>query len=457
MVTKQNDIVNVSLGLVSAGFSTEDDFSVPLLIVERTDTDERVETFSDGDTDWNNWLTTFYAQVGKKGGKPNKIKVGRKLSDANCKQVVTFDADATGGTFTLSLGGVATAAIAYDANVASVKSALEALTAIEEVTVTLNTGAAKAGDKEGFTVEFTGTDAKKDFAQMTVGVGSLTSVTVGTVEKTVFGSAVETWGTAWAAIKAVDEGFYFVFPAGRFSVESELDTLPALIEASTNKTLHVLSASTDAPTSATTDIGKTMFGRFAKTYVYYSADATYPLSIAAISAPICDFFGSANPSYYPLALVTADTLTTAQIGYLVAKRYARCESVNTKTAIMGTSVGATTKQGILSTTGISIKAQWVKDYMQYVLSNALFDLLFANPNVYFDDTWWTAIEGLIYTTIEQKGVNQGLIRRGSAVVTMPDLANYDLTKKASEYLDGIVSDAEGTNPISKISITGVIS
>jgi hypothetical protein len=175
-----------------------------------------------------------------------------------------------------------------------------------------------------------------------------------------------------------------------------------------------------------------------------------------LGAVIPDFFGSANPSYYPLALITADTLTTGEIGYLVSKNYARCEQVNLKNVIPGTSKGSTTAQGVKSTTGVSIKKLWIKDYMSYVISNAVLDLLMKNKNVYFSDFWFTAIEDTIRNTMQNKGVNQGLLLEGSINIVMPALIGYDTAKKLNEFLDGITADSESTNPISKIKITGKI-
>jgi copper chaperone CopZ len=466
MTTKQNDIVEVNLSLETPSFSTEDSFSVPLIIATLNNTDERVQTFSDLDgvedagyedtTDIYKFAASYFGQTGKEGGRPNLLKLGKKSPNANCTQVITFNADASGGTYTIKVGDLdATAAIAYDGNVAAVKAALEAVSGIAEVTVALNSGATVPTHKEGFTIEFTGADANTDFAEAVIGIGSLTSVTTATVNKTIFGSAVETWGAAYSAIKAEDTDFWFVIPTDRVTLETEVDTLPAGVEAD-EKALLILCDDSTAKTSATTDIGSTTLARFVRLFNFYSGDATYALHMCELGAVIPDFFGSANPSYYPLALITADTLTTGEIGYLVSKNYARCEQVNLKNVIPGTSKGSTTAQGVKSTTGVSIKKLWIKDYMSYVISNAVLDLLMKNKNVYFSDFWFTAIEDTIRNTMQNKGVNQGLLLEGSINIVMPALIGYDTAKKLNEFLDGITADSESTNPISKIKITGKI-
>jgi copper chaperone CopZ len=465
MGTKQSDVVLTSFTLDTPSFSTEDTFSYPLVISEITNTDSRVQTFSSldavqdaGYTSGNvfKFATAFFGQTGRKGGKASILKVGKKPSNANCTQTVVFDADATAGTFTLTLGAETTAGIAYDGNAAAVKAALEALTAITEVTVTLNTGAAKAGDAEGFTVAFTGADASTDFAALVAGIGSLTSVTTATVTKTIYGSAVETWGTAYTAIKASDTGFYFVIADVNAALESTLDTLPALVEAD-NRQLWLVTKTADAKTSAATDIGSTMYGRFGNTYLFYSGDYdNYSLASCVLGKCIPDFFGATNPSYAPLALITADSLTDGEIGYLIGKRYARCESLNSFACIMGTSSGSTSLQGVKSTMNTPAKSMWIKHYLEYVVSNALVDLLQKNVNVYFSQEWFDVIESVIYTTLETKGVDQGLLVADSIEIIMPDLTTYDTTKKLNEFLDGVTADSEKTNPISKIRITGKI-
>ena len=158
-------------------------------------------------------IVGMLGQESKGGRSVSLIKLGNKLENDNCEQSVVFDADATAGTFTLTLGAETTEGIAYDGNAAAVKAALEALDSVSEVTVTLNPGGTQAGDKEGFTVEFTGADANTDFLTMTADVSSLTSVTTGTVTKVMTGGAVETWLEAYTNIKASDESFKFVFPS----------------------------------------------------------------------------------------------------------------------------------------------------------------------------------------------------------------------------------------------------
>jgi len=95
----------------------------------------------------------------------------------NEQQTVTVVA--TGGTFTLTFTGQTTAAIAFDATAASVQAALESLSNLEPGDVVVS------GDAGGpWTVDFAGTRADTDVAQMTGNATNLTgtpkSVTVAT-------------------------------------------------------------------------------------------------------------------------------------------------------------------------------------------------------------------------------------------------------------------------------------
>ncbi|MER6844844.1 hypothetical protein [Streptomyces platensis] len=84
-------------------------------------------------------------------------------------QTVTITGSPTGGTFTLTWSGQTTAAIAYNATAATVRTALEALSNIApgDVTVTGSAGGP-------YTVTFGGANLGDDVAQMTASGASLT-------------------------------------------------------------------------------------------------------------------------------------------------------------------------------------------------------------------------------------------------------------------------------------------
>lgn len=94
------------------------------------------------------------------------------VATGNEVQTVTIGGSPTGGTFTLTYSGQTTAAIAYNASAATVKSRLEALSNIGAGNVDVT------GSNGGpWTVTFKGTLQDTDVAQMTANAGSLTGGT----------------------------------------------------------------------------------------------------------------------------------------------------------------------------------------------------------------------------------------------------------------------------------------
>lgn len=94
-------------------------------------------------------------------------------------QTVRINGAPTGGTFTLSFQGQTTAGIAFDASAAIVEAALEALSNIDDVTVS------KSGTT--YTITFGGTLAGTDVGQLTGSASSLTggAVSVATTQEAI--------------------------------------------------------------------------------------------------------------------------------------------------------------------------------------------------------------------------------------------------------------------------------
>ncbi len=99
----------------------------------------------------------------------------------NAKQKIEFVGTPSAGTWTITLDTETTGTIAYDADAAGVKAALELLVGVNEVTVTGSMAA-------GFEVEFTGIDALHPFTTFTVDISSLTGVTDSTITVQQIGS-----------------------------------------------------------------------------------------------------------------------------------------------------------------------------------------------------------------------------------------------------------------------------
>ncbi len=107
----------------------------------------------------------------------SKVHVISSVTGTNEKQLVSIDNATSSGSFTLSHGGNTTGPIAWNANAATVKSAIDAMGADYDVTVT-----GGPGPGTDWLVEFNGNLAAQDLVMMTGDgtslVGGSTTVTI---------------------------------------------------------------------------------------------------------------------------------------------------------------------------------------------------------------------------------------------------------------------------------------
>jgi hypothetical protein len=89
-------------------------------------------------------------------------------------EIQSITVDATGGTFTITHDGQTTAAIAFDATAAAVKTALVILGAFDENDLTVTGGPGDAGGTTPYLFEFHGRFQGQDMALLTTNAGSLT-------------------------------------------------------------------------------------------------------------------------------------------------------------------------------------------------------------------------------------------------------------------------------------------
>jgi hypothetical protein len=193
-------------------------------------------------------------------------------------------------------------------------------------------------------------------------------------------------------------------------------------------------------------------------FAHYTADEFS--SAAEMGATIPDFFGSVNPAYYPLALTTADVYTATQIGYLVTNGANRVEKLDTiNTCIIPTSAAATTSgtQGLISGSGQFAENIWIKDYLETIVSEAIYNLLIVNKKIPFTKAGFFMIKAKITEMLQTYGVEQGILEAGTISVTMPDFDTYSSTKKAARWLDDVDSDGTRQGAINKITISGYLA
>lgn len=113
------------------------------------------------------------------------INVSNLTGGVNEVQTISSPSNPSGGTFTLLFGGQATLAIAYDANVSTIQTALESLSTIPAGSVACAGGALPGTP---VTVTFQDELASTDVALLVADASSLTGVTGGVTETTSGGS-----------------------------------------------------------------------------------------------------------------------------------------------------------------------------------------------------------------------------------------------------------------------------
>ena len=463
MTTKVKDIVEVAISIASPATGA-DAFGIPMILTDVTAWPDRVKSFTSADAvleEGAELTDTVYLavkdmfnQTSKDGKSINLVKVGKKKTDANGTATVTFDADATGGTFTLSVAladGTAetTAGIAYDALASAVETAIEALTAVTSCTVTLL--GTNPGDTEGFTVEFDGADATTDLRVTAVDVSSLTSVTTGTIDQSVYGSTTETWVEAYNAVKAEDNVFINLLPTTK--TKADILALAAAIESDVVLGWFI-TADADVLAGTAGNVAETLKGLgYTKSILMYTGDSNNYLNCGWVGAITPDFIGGINTCYYEITGIDTDTFTSSQLVTLAGNNVNRFETVSSKNIIPGTTAGSEGNTGGINVSGQYIDYVWAKLYLETVLQNALFDLLVDSKKIPFTNSGLDLIEATMRNVLQTEGVNRDIIEPNTINVTMPDLDSYSTTLKSQRSLqfDGGSSDLQGA--ISKISIT----
>lgn len=467
MTTQIQDLASVSIQLAQPIFSG-DAFGIPMIVSDHEHPSDLVQTF----TNTADMLTagfattdiaykravTMMAQTSKLGKKLASFKVGKSNSAAvSSTWSITFNADASAGTFTITAGGVTTAAIAYNANAAAIKTAIDDLAGLGVVTVTFNTGATQAGDKEGFKIAFNVTDG--DVQVTAVNIGSLTGVTTATKTQTKDGNTTAlNAAAAYAAIKAYDNDFfvYTISSANYFdggdALNDQASALAVAIEAD-NRLLFISTNEADTIANVATDTASLIEAlALTKTSVFYSSDTTYDLAAAVIGACMPDEIYSIMPCNYPLTSITPDTLTSTQIGYLYAKKCSWCESIGGYTIVPSSTAGINGRATGFTGYGYNIESIAAKLYLTEKFNNALYMLYINNTKLGFNADDFKVIENTLKYIAKVNGIDKDIIVDGTVVITMPDLATYDSAKKAVGLLDGITGSGTENKAIAKISV-----
>lgn len=455
MGTKIQDIVVVNTDL-NAKNSAGKDLNTAMIFDEVTQFGTRYQTYtSTTEMKEAGFAITDTAYIMANNhfsqeNKPSTVVVGRKLKDQNTIQVVTFDADATTGSFTLIYDSATTTAIAYNAPAADVKSAIESIAAITEVTVTLNTGATQAGDKEGFTIEFTGADANTDFDAFTGNISALTSVSTITINKTHFGSTAETWSTGYDAVKAAYSGFYMVHPST--TTDADILALAANCEADGENRVMFFQTDASAVLTSTASITYQLktAGYNRSTINYHAASGEYA---NAANSGYClpKTPGSINWCNNDLVGITGGTFTSTQLGVLTDSYCGWVESIKNFTIFPGTTAGKEGAQNMLTSAGLPVDLIHGADNITAKIQEALLSFLVANDKVAWTAADFAAIKGIILGNLQTYGVDANYLVEGTTFCNMPAI-DYSATDKQNRSLKQIECGGTYASAVDKITI-----
>jgi hypothetical protein len=341
MGTKLRDIVEVNITRESARV-TQTGFGTPMIFGEHARFSDRVRTYNDpadmlddGFVVTDNHYLAALALMSQELS-PTQFKVGRKLANFNAIQKVTFTGLASAGTWTLTLGAETTAGIAWDATLADIETAIEALTAVTSVS-------ASGSLATGITIEFL-TPGFQVVSTMTVDISSLTGVTAGAVSVVQVGSAVETWSVGYAALVNTgaggDDDWYSLGILSR--TKQDILDIALLIEASTTpKIFFCVSQDSDIAGSGSGDLFSAL-----KAFDY---DRTIPFYLTTAGQ---NEIQKVVPDLAPTAgtfTITLNGVTSEAIAY---------DAINTviKASLEAmTNVGFVTVTGIMDLTGFEIE------------------------------------------------------------------------------------------------------
>lgn len=378
--------------------------------------------------------------------KPSQFKVARIAPNANSIQKITLVGTFSGGVFKIGVGGVNTADIAFDADAAAIKAAIELLVAVTEVTVVRATSAV-------ITIEFSGsTDGNKHWDPITVDVSGLTATPpVATITQVQYGSAVETLDVAFSAAKEEDNDFFGMICSQTCS-DSEVLATAALVQTDVKSfvVLRKVSAIASATynESAPSDLAEKMKALgYTKTDVVWTATDDNFIDAAITGLQLTKTPGSSTYMFRQLVGVVADKISTTQRNNLRSKNCNFYESQN------GISIF---KDGV-APSGEFIDIVIGIDYLTARMGETVFAGLAQIEKVDYETPGLDIIESLMLTALYNFGVKNNLIVETSILIILPDLTKVPAQDKAARILREVKFTATLKGAIHTLYIDGSLT
>jgi len=449
MGTRIHDIVDVTITRETARV-LQAGFGVAMILGEHYHFEDRVRTYTDpADMLEDGFLETdaqYKAAVAlmSQALSPEEFKIGRKLANVNAKQKFTFSDTPDSGSFKITLGAETTGAIGYNAAPADIKSALEVLTAVSEVTVSGTIS------PTGFTIEFTGVDGNKPWGKMSVSDNLLlkgsTPVT-GTVSVLQYGSAVETWTSALNSVLTSDEDWYCLLATTRS--KADILALAGVIE--TKEKIYIYAtADSDVKTSATDDVASALKSlKFDRTAGIWSSDVSSYPDAAWAGGELPKNPGSSTWKFKTLVGVTADTLTASEIGYMDSKNISYYEEVGGNSIVTGKAVVAS---------GEYIDIIRGIDWLHARIGEDIFAVFIAANKVPYTNAGVSLITAPLRARLLNAASPQvGLIVEDTIAISEPNVDDALPADKAVRLLKGISFSAQLQGAVHKVEISGKLS
>jgi len=447
MGTKLKNIVNVVIQLATAILSRFG-FGTPLFLTPFSNLPNRIYTYSSPESLIADGFTTSspaYKAALRYFGQSQSVKqfkLAKKNEDVNAQQRVTFNALATAGSFTVTVGAETTAAIAYNATAVAIETAIELLTGVASVTVDDDMPTLS------FVVEFTGADGNKHWDTISVGIGSLTGVASVSVTNIAYGSAIETWDEALVAVLAADSDWFMLNASTR--TKADILLMAPIIQATDNKMYAYCSKDADVKTSATTDVFTAIKNlAYDKVFGIWSNDeANYP-ECAWCGLEMSRDPGSSDWYLDTLTGITPDTLTDSEIGYMKGK-YA-----NYYETIAGRNV---TTSECKTGKGEYIDVMYFIAWLAQTIREDVFVQIADADKIPYTDVGIGAIQNTVLSVLRRgaKAPYNGIIN-DSIVVTVPARADVPTADLANRQLNNVNFSALLQGAIFYTDINGTLS
>lgn len=455
MTATIKDTVVVNITNETVRFNVAD-FGTTCILDEITVWTDRVKEFSSpaellgaGISDTSDVYKNALALMSQ-ARQPEKFLVGRILKNQNAKQKITWSVTPTSGTFKLTFGAEETAAINFDDTFAEIKSALEALTGIAEVTVTTATvGGTTAA--AGFNVEFTGADANSEKATFSVTSNSLTPTTVGTVTVISYGSAAESITTGYTAVKEANDKFFGVVITTAFD-DTDAYELAQAVEAddrifayvSTDATILAATYNSGTPADLPSKLKAASLGH---TFCLYSHTSDNKTAAAILGLQLTKTPGSSTYYFRQLAGILVSSFNSTQRANLRSKNCNFYEESNgynmLQDGVMGDGEFADDTTGIM--------------YLKARLAELVFGTIVPEEKLPYDDPGIDVIKATVFNGLVIYGVGSNLILQSSIVVSAPKAKDVPTADRTARILRNVKFKATLKGGIKKVYIDGSVS